>query len=237
MVLPEGATRQEISRTATRVFDYVRDNAVRWARYFAQTRGQTTANGSTYFITGVDKTSICSNLAFPNLPPTVKMSARYQDQLIRASERMSSVNNASNIRHNRALSPIPKNLCVFMRGIRIGLGRTEWIENTDERPEDDTPYSEIFFDTPRLTFFKIRIWGKDEQAVAQNDKSFFALVNPDFIICAKQHFLIPMLACIPPIRYCCTDNALHGEWILPLSKAFALDFLSGSRQCNCGSGG
>ena len=177
MVLPEGATRQEILRTTTRVFDYVRENAVHWAHYFAQTRGQTTANGSTYFITGVDKTSVCSNLVFPSVPPTITMSATHQGQLTRAAERMSRVNNASNMRENRALSPIPKNLCVFMRGIRVGLGRTEWIENADERPEDDTPYSEIFFDAPRLTFFNIRVCGEDEQAVAQNDRSFFALVN------------------------------------------------------------
>ena len=116
---------------------------------------------------GVGKTSICSNLAFPNRPPTVKMSVRYQDQLIHVTERMSSVNNASNISENQALLPILKNLCVFIRGIRISLGRTEWIESAEERPEDDTPYSEIFFDAPRLTFFKIQVRGKDEQAVAQ----------------------------------------------------------------------
>lgn len=213
MVLPEGATRQEISRAATRVFNHVRHNAVQWARYFAQRHGRTTANGSTYFITGVDKTSVCANLAFPSRPPTVKMSATYQDQLIDATERMSNVNNASDRRANRGLSPLPKNLCVFMRGIRIGLSRTGWLENGDERREADTPYSEIFFDAPRLTLFN-RVWGKDEQALPQNHKSFFA-----------RHAFHPS-DIVAQIMLCMLLSPRPSHWI----------FFSGFRRCNCGSG-
>ncbi|KIM44597.1 hypothetical protein M413DRAFT_357331 [Hebeloma cylindrosporum] len=49
--------------------------SINWARYFGQKRRDTTANGSTYVVTGVDKTSACSMLTFPNRPPTRKMSA------------------------------------------------------------------------------------------------------------------------------------------------------------------
>jgi len=33
-----------------------------------------------------------------------------------------------------------------MQGIRIGLSRTEWIENVDERTRADSFYTEIFVD-------------------------------------------------------------------------------------------
>ena len=58
MVLPEGATRHDLSTTTTtRVFDYIKDSAISWARHIAQSSLYHTANGSPYFITGVDKTS------------------------------------------------------------------------------------------------------------------------------------------------------------------------------------
>ena len=33
----------------------------------------------------------------------------------------------------KSTTPPSRNLCVFLRGIRIGVGREEWIENTEER--------------------------------------------------------------------------------------------------------
>jgi len=173
VVLPAGAIRHDISATTTRVVDYVKNNAVNWARYFAQTRGRRTANGSPYVITGVDKTSVCSMLTFPFRPPTSRMSARFQDGLLQPMELMTNTNNQG---ADHSLSPVPNSQCIFMRGIRIGLGRTEWLENVDERAEADTPYTEFFFDAPRLPFLKISVWGKDEQTPYLNDKSFFSMV-------------------------------------------------------------
>ena len=176
MVLPEGATRYDISTTSTRVFDYIKDNAVSWGCHLASGR-YPAANGSTYVVTGVDKTSACANLAFPIRPPWVEMSARYENGLLHSMERMSF---AREVMADENLSPVPNHLCPFMRGIRIGLGRTTWIENVDEEPEAKTFYTEIFFDTPRLRlpFLKTFIqFGKDEQALSLKDKSFFSVVN------------------------------------------------------------
>jgi hypothetical protein len=83
MVLPEGASDHDLSTTSTRVFEYVKNNAVSWTRHFAQSPPYSTANGSPYVITAVDKTSACANLAFPNRPPSVEMSARYQNGMLR----------------------------------------------------------------------------------------------------------------------------------------------------------
>ena len=182
VVLPAGAIRHDISATTTRVVEYVEDNAVSWARYFAQTHGRTTANGSPYVVTGVDKTSVCSMLTFPFRPPT-SMSARFQDGLLQPMDLMTNTDNQG---ADHSLSPVPNSQCIFMRGIRIGLGRTEWLENVDERAEADTPYTEFFFNAPRLPFFKISIWGKDEQTLYLNDKSFFSMV---FLLFAAPAFI------------------------------------------------
>ena len=146
IVLPEGATRHDLS-TSTRVFEYVKNNAVSWTRHFAQSPRYSTANGSPYVITGVDKTSACANSVFPDRPPSVEMFASYQNGILRPMKRMSIAREAT---ADENLSPIANNLCVFMRGIRVGLGRTEWIENVDERTERHTFYTEIFVDTSRL---------------------------------------------------------------------------------------
>jgi hypothetical protein len=188
MVLPEGATRHDLLMTSTRVFEYVKNSAVSWTHHFAQSSRYSTANGSRYIITGVDKTSACANLAFPYRPPTVEMFASYQNG-IRPMKRMSIARGAT---ADENLSLIPNNLCVFMRGIRIGLGRTKWIENVDERSERRTFYTEIFVDTPRLglPFLKTIIqFGKDEQVLSLNDKSFFVVVDLPFPICAIFIFL------------------------------------------------
>ena len=121
MILPEGATRHDISMTTTRVFDYVKSNAVSWTRHFAQSLRYSTANGSPYAITGVVKATACANLAFPNRPLSVEMFASYQNGMLRPMERMSVARGAT---ANENLSPIPNNLCAFMRGMRIGLDRT-----------------------------------------------------------------------------------------------------------------
>ena len=200
MILPEGATRHDISTSCTRVFEYVKDNVVSWTRHFAQSLRYSTANGSPYVVTGVDKTSACANLAFPNRPPSVKMSASYENGLLRPMERMSIARGAT---ADENLSPIPNNLCAFMRGIRIGLGRTEWIENVDERTEGRTFYTEIFIDTPRLRLPLLKTivrFGKDEQVLSLNHKSFFVVVDLPFLIGVRfrvPHASVP--ACIPPI--------------------------------------
>ncbi|KIM44675.1 hypothetical protein M413DRAFT_359368 [Hebeloma cylindrosporum] len=100
------------------------------------------------------------------------MAATYQNRTLRAMERMSA---ARRTLVDKTLSPIPNYLCVFLRGIRIGLGRTEWIQNVEGRAEANTFYTEIYFDTPRLRlpFLKTIHFGKDEQSVSLNDKSFF----------------------------------------------------------------
>jgi len=184
MVLPEGAIRHDISMTSTRVFHYVKDNAVSWTRHFAQSSRYPVANGSPYVVTGVDKTSACANLAFPIRPPWVEMSARYENGLLHSMESMSFAREAT---ADETLSPIPNNLCVFMRGIRIGLGRTAWIENVDGRTEANTFYTEIFVDTPRLRLplLKTAFFGKDEQVLSLNDKSFFKVVDLPFLISTR----------------------------------------------------
>ncbi|KIM44477.1 hypothetical protein M413DRAFT_442449 [Hebeloma cylindrosporum] len=171
MVLPKGATRHDISRSSARVFDYIADNAASWARHIARS-DYSEANGSPYVVTGVDKTSVCSNLAFPARSPSVNMSATYQNGSLRPTERMSIARGAS---APEKLSPLPNNLCAFMRGIRIALGRTEWVENVDDRPEEETFYTEIFVDMPRLKlpFLNTIVWGKDEQAQSLSEKSYF----------------------------------------------------------------
>ena len=184
MILPEGATRHDLSTTNISVFDYVKDNAVSWIRHF-QSRRYTEVNGSPYVVTGVDKTSACANLAFPNRPPSVEMSATYQNGALHVMEKMSTATEAT---ADENLSPVPNNLCVFMRGLRIGLGRTEWLENVDERTEAHTFYTEIFVDRPRLRlpFLKTIIqFGKDEQVLSLNDKSFFNVVDLPFLICTR----------------------------------------------------
>jgi hypothetical protein len=187
MVLPEGATRHDLSKTNITVFDYVKDNAVSWTRHF-QSRRYSLVNGSPYVVTGVDKTSACANLAFPNRPPSVEMSATYQNGALRPMERMSIAREAT---ADENLSPLPNNLCVFMRGLRIGLGRNEWIDNVDERTEANTYYTEIFVDIPRLRlpFLKTSIrFGKDEQVQSLHDKSFFNVVELPFLLCARFRF-------------------------------------------------
>ncbi|KIM44628.1 hypothetical protein M413DRAFT_25085 [Hebeloma cylindrosporum] len=95
MILPEGATRHDISPTNTRAFDYIQENAVSWAHHFAQNRRYAGANGSPYLVTGVDKTSVCANLAFPIRPPAVNMAATYQDELLHPMESMSIAREAT----------------------------------------------------------------------------------------------------------------------------------------------
>jgi len=151
------------------VLDYIKDNTVNWDRRIAQSRRYPTANEVT---AGVDKSSACANLAFPGRPPSVDIPSSYQNGLLRPMERMSITRGAA---ADENLSPIPNNLCAFMRDIRIGLGRAEWIENVDERTERRTFYIEIFVDIPRfrLPFLKTIIrFGRDEQVLSLNDKSF-----------------------------------------------------------------
>jgi len=152
LILPEGATRQNISTTSTtRVLDYVAHNAVKWASFFANEHGYSAANGATYVVTGVDKTSTCSMLTFPHHLPTIEMSADYQGGELLALEDMSAAYDEGK---REVSTPVFDNLCVFMRGIRIGLGRAEWIENVDERPERATPYTEVFIAKPRRPLLK-----------------------------------------------------------------------------------
>ncbi|KIM46808.1 hypothetical protein M413DRAFT_440380 [Hebeloma cylindrosporum] len=169
MVLPKGATRHDIS--STRVVQYVKNNAVSWARDLAS-RDIGTPNGSLYIVRGVDKTSVCENLAFPSRPPSVKMSATFQNGDLRPMERMSVARGAN---AENTLTPIPNNLCVFMRGIRVGLGRSEWVASADERIEAHTGYTEMFTDTfrIRLPFLKTGFWRIDEQAISMGDKPLF----------------------------------------------------------------
>lgn len=142
--MPEGATRQNIS--TTRVLEYVAHNAVKWASFFANVGSYSAANGATYVVTGVDKTSACSMLTFPSVPTRKpNMSALYRN-----GELLSVGNMCLNNQGKKGTSTsVFNNLCVFMRGIRIGLGRFEWIENVDEKPEYMTPYTEVSVPRPQ----------------------------------------------------------------------------------------
>ncbi|KIM44528.1 hypothetical protein M413DRAFT_355425 [Hebeloma cylindrosporum] len=151
LILPEGATRQNISTNTTRVRDYVAHNAVKWASFFANNPDYAVANGATYVVTGVDKTSICSMLTFPHHPSLTKMSAEYRAGRLTALEDMSVAYNEDK---GESATHVPNNLCVFLRGIRVGLGRAEWLENVDERKERFEPYTEVFIGKPRQCFLK-----------------------------------------------------------------------------------
>ncbi|KIM37481.1 hypothetical protein M413DRAFT_30940 [Hebeloma cylindrosporum] len=142
LVLPEGATRQDAS--TERIHKYVARHAHDWAYFFAQLRWFPSTNGSTYVVTGVDKASDCSTMAFqvqPNTSP--KIMARYEKKALRASDGLSAARNAIK---RGVTTPPSLSLCVFLRGIRIGVRRTEWIENTERprNPEFTTPYTELY---------------------------------------------------------------------------------------------
>ena len=79
------------------------------------------------------------------------MSAEYEGGELIALEGMSAAYNEGK---REILTPTFNNLCVFMRGIRIGLGRAEWIENVDETPERVTPYTQVFTAKPRWPLLK-----------------------------------------------------------------------------------
>jgi len=77
------------------------------------------------------------------LSARAKIIARYENKTLFASDGLSAVRNEI-----KRTTPPSRNLCVFLRGIRIGVGRAEWIENTEERPENaefTTPYTELYF--------------------------------------------------------------------------------------------
>jgi len=131
--------------------EYVAHNAHEWAFFFAQSRWHPSKNGSAYVVTGVDKTSDCSTMAFQvRLNARAKIIARYENRALFASDGLSAVRNEIK---RKPTTPPTRNLCVFLRGIRIGVGRAEWIENIEERPENaefTTPYTELYF-PPRWT--------------------------------------------------------------------------------------
>jgi len=156
LVLPEGATRQDAS--TNRINEYVARNAHEWAYFFAQSRWHPSKNGSTYVVTGVDKTSDCSTMAFQvRLNSPAKIIARYRNKALFALDGLSAVRNAIK---PKATTPPSRSLCVFLRGIRIGVGRAEWIENTEERPDNaefTTPYTELYFPPPWATVIKSKL--------------------------------------------------------------------------------
>jgi len=142
--------------------------------YFFAQSGYLAANGSVYVVTGVDKTSECSMVSFPtqSLQLSGKMSAMYQDGKLVLLEGLCAYRNR---KKNNTLMPTPNNLCVFMRGIRIGLGRAEWLENVDETPEYLTPYTQIFSSKSRLPLIKPKICVKGEDTKSLSDKRPFSM--------------------------------------------------------------
>ncbi|KIM44553.1 hypothetical protein M413DRAFT_356069 [Hebeloma cylindrosporum] len=158
LVLPEGAARQDAS--TDRIREYVARNAHEWA-FFVQNRWHPAQNGSAYVITGVDKTSDCSTMAFHvPLDAPAKIIARYHDNALCSYDGLSV---AGDVKPEPTTSPGSLNLCVFLRGIRIGVGRTEWIENTELRPENaelTTRYTELYYPPPRVSVInsKLRLW-------------------------------------------------------------------------------
>ncbi|KIM37482.1 hypothetical protein M413DRAFT_448527 [Hebeloma cylindrosporum] len=156
LVLPEGATRQDAS--TDRIHKYVARHAHDWAYFFSQRRWDPSTNGSTYVVTGVDKTSNCSTMAFQvRLSTSPRIRATYGKKALVAPDGISAVRNTIK---PKVTTPPSRNLCVFLRGIRIGVGRAEWIENVDERPDNveyATLYTELYFPPPWITVFKARI--------------------------------------------------------------------------------
>jgi hypothetical protein len=61
-----------------------------------------------------------------------------------------------------------------MRGVRIGLGRAEWIENVDERPERLTPYTEVFIARPWRPHLKSRFCFTADDTQSLEQKSAFS---------------------------------------------------------------
>jgi hypothetical protein len=178
LILPEGATRQEISTSTTRVLDYVAHNAVNWASFFANEHRYSAANGATYVVTGVDKTSACSMLTFPSRPLTSTMSATYESGKLFALEGISVARNEGKTEN---LAPLSNNLCVFMRGVRIGLGSLEWTENVDERPERVTPYTEVLIAKSLRTLIKSKFRFRANSTESLNQTPAFTTVT--FWIC------------------------------------------------------
>ncbi|KIM37501.1 hypothetical protein M413DRAFT_448552 [Hebeloma cylindrosporum] len=156
LVLPEGATRQDAS--TDRIHKYVARNAHEWAYFFTQLRWSPATNGSTYVVTGVDKTSHCAAMSFEvGLTVEPKVMARYENQALRGFDDVSAVRNTIN---PKATAPPSRNLCVFLRGIRIGVGRAEWIEHVEERPGDGefaAPYTELYFPPSWITVMKANL--------------------------------------------------------------------------------
>ncbi|KIM37483.1 hypothetical protein M413DRAFT_448528 [Hebeloma cylindrosporum] len=153
LVLPEGATRQDVA--TDRIHKYVACNGAEWAYFFGDKRWHPSSNGSTYVITGVDKTTDCSTMSFQvRLAVSPKILARYEKKALRGSDGISAVRNAF------VATPPSRNLCVFLRGIRIGVGRAEWIENVEEQPGDGefaAPYTEIYFPPTWITVMKAKL--------------------------------------------------------------------------------
>ena len=177
--------------------DYVARNGVKWASFFANEDDYSAANGATYVITGVDKTSACSMLTFPSRPLTIKMSATYEDGRLFALEGMSKARNEGKAK----ISPsVPNNLCVFMRGIRIGLGTTEWTENVDETPEHLTPYSEVFIAMPLRPLLVPKFFVKSNRTHNQSldNKPTFSTVDL-LIVISKSLLPHNALALISPV--------------------------------------
>jgi hypothetical protein len=129
------------------VLEYVAQNTAKWASFFAdvvQRRMERLGSDSCY--TEVDETNACSMLTFPSMPPRKpNMSALYRNR-----ELLSVGNMRLNTRGEKETSAsLFNNLRVFMRGIRIGLGRSEWIENVNETPEYMTPYTQVSVPRPQ----------------------------------------------------------------------------------------
>lgn len=175
LILPEGATRQNVS--TTRVLEYVAHNAVKWASFFANVGSYSAANGATYVVTGVDKTSACSMLTFPSVPTRKpNMSALYRNGELLSVGNMHLINQGE----KKTSAPVFNNLCVFMRGIRIGLGRLEWIENVDETPEYMTPYTEVSVPRPQRPLINLDFCLKARYTESLVGKPAFSTVT-DFI--------------------------------------------------------
>ncbi|KIM37486.1 hypothetical protein M413DRAFT_448532 [Hebeloma cylindrosporum] len=157
LVLPEGATRQDVS--TDRIHKYIARNGQEWAYFFSQARWHPAINGSTYVVTGLDKTTDCSTMAFQvQLSESPRIRATYDRKALVAPDDISAVRNP--IKPKIATTPPSRNLCVFLRGIRIGVGRAEWIENADGQPNNEeyaTLYTELYYPPSWANIIKAKI--------------------------------------------------------------------------------
>ena len=232
MVLLEGATCHDISMTSTRLFDYLKDNAVTWAHHFAQSHQYPIANGSLYVITGVDKTSACANLAFPNWLPSVESDCllrtiRWKGWALQERQWRTKIYHPFPIIYvfsceARELHSAELNgLNMSMKGLRQTRFTPKYFSTLLDL---DCPSSKPSFVAAKMN--RRYLWMTSPFQYGRFPIPYLGLIF--FLTCLFQHAFHPSDI---------TDNVLLSEWVsLCFSVNPALKFVAGSKQHNRGFG-